>query len=210
MNDVPDDPSPVSEPIPACDLLRNLANVGTPDPRYPKVGARQMTLEDHWQDIATIALNEGVPRRIGIHFDTARNLLLYSWFVFRFQQVAEMHAYASVEYALRVRAGLPSRSKATLRTLLPKALKGGWIRDDGFRHYRHAADQRAAFVELEAAVTGREPEASHADGQYYARTLARSLPTFRNDLAHGSTMMRPSGKQTLALCCDLINQLFPA
>src|SRR5436309_14253789 len=31
---------------------------------------------------------------------------------------------------------------------------------------------------------------------------------FRNDFAHGMTMMRPSGKRTLALCCDLINQLF--
>src|SRR5262245_11374404 len=93
------------EPIHACDLCRRLEDVCTVDPRYasrsvldPKSGARKMTLEDHWRDIEALALNKSVPRNIRVHFDTARNLLLHSWHVFRFQQVAEMHAYASVEY----------------------------------------------------------------------------------------------------------------
>ena len=83
MNE-PDD----REPFPACDAFRLLEQVFTVDPRYasrsvldPKVGARPMTIEDHWKYIATIALHEGVSSVIRVHFETARNLLLYSWFV---------------------------------------------------------------------------------------------------------------------------------
>ena len=124
MNE-PDD----REPFPACDAFRLLEQVFTVDPRYasrsvldPKVGARLMTIEDHWKYIATIALHEGVSSVIRVHFETARNLLLYSWFVYPFQQVAEMHAFASVEYALRMRSGLPVGQRGkTLGRLLKRA-----------------------------------------------------------------------------------------
>jgi hypothetical protein len=168
-----------------------------------------MTLEDHWRDIEALALHEGAPSTVRIHFDTARNLLLYSWHVFRFQQVAEMHAYASVEYALRVRAGLPARSKAKLSRLLPLALKNGWIQDDGFRHYREAVGQRRRSEVIEEEVLGKQPAPPNLDSFSYVRVLMKVLPESRNKLAHGTTMLQPSGKRTLALCCDLINQLFP-
>jgi len=86
MNE-PDD----REPLPDCDAFRMLEQVCTVDPRYagrsvlhPRVGARPMTIEDHWKDIAAIVLREGVPRVIRVHFETARNLFLNSWFVYRF------------------------------------------------------------------------------------------------------------------------------
>jgi hypothetical protein len=215
---VSDELSTAPEPIHWCDLFRDLERVMTPDPRYlsrsvldPTVGARQMTMEDHWQDIATIDLHEGVPRSIHVHFDTARNLLLHSWFVYRFQQVAEMHAYASVEFALRHRAGLPLRrtKKKDLRVLLGRAAREGWIHADGFQRYREAVARRAEYEEMEGIATGREPEPSRSPEVWYVRMLADLLPEFRNKLAHGTAMVAPSGKRTLALCCDLINQLFP-
>lgn len=218
MNDVCHDPVTAPEPLHPCDAFRGLEHVGTPDPRYlsrsvldPKVGTRRMTLEDHWQDIATIDLHESVPRVIRVHFETARNLLLYSWFAYRFHQVAEMHAYASVEYALRQRAGLPLRGrKPNLKVLLRQAVAEGWIRDEGFRRFREVAARRAEYEEMEAIVTGRELDPNSAEVWSYVRMLANVLPEFRNKLAHGSAMLAPSGKRTLALCCDLINQLFPA
>lgn len=170
-----------------------------------------MTIEDHWRGIAALALHEAVPNVIRVHFETARNLVLYSWFVYRFQQVAEMHAYASVEYALRQRAGLPLRGrKPNLRVLLGRAVAEGWIRDEGFRRFREVAARRAEYEEMEAIVTESELDPNRAEAWCYVRVLANVLPEFRNNLAHGSAMLAPSGKRTLALCCDLINQLFPA
>lgn len=206
------------EPLAECDAFRDLARISVVDPRYasravldPMVGARPMTIEDHWQDIDALALHEGVPTVIHVHFETARNLLLYSWFAYRFQQVAEMQAYASVEYALRRRARLSVRGRKTdLKMLLAKAVKKGWIQDEGFRRYRRIAERRAKYEQMERSAIGIESDPRMTmEIQSYVRTLARYLPKFRNKLAHGSAMLSPSGKRTLALCRDLINQLFP-
>jgi hypothetical protein len=194
-----------------------LGTVLTVDPRYtsrvvldPKVGMRPMTIEDHWRDIDALALHNGVPVAVRIQFDTARNLVLYSWFAYRLQQVGEMHAYASVEFGLRRRAGLPLRGrKPGLKKLLALAVEEGWIRDNGFRRYREMAARRAEYEEMEAMVAGKAPDPNHAEAWSYVRILATLLPEFRNKLAHGTAMFAPNGKRTLALCCDLINQLFP-
>lgn len=165
MSDSPHNLSAASEPIHWCDLFRDLERVGMTDPRYasravldPKAEARRMTIEDHWRDINTLALHGGVPNVIRVHYETARNLLLHSWFVFRFQQVAEMHAYASVEFALRMRAGLPLRGHHPgLRRLLTQAAEVDWIRAEGFRRCREAAARRTEYEEMEAQMTARSP-----------------------------------------------------
>lgn len=211
-----DEPSTTPEPIHWCDLLRDLERVMTPDPRYlsrsvldPKVGARQMTLEDHWRDIEAINLHERVPRSVRVHFDTARNLLLHSWFVYRFHPVAEMHAFSSVEYALNRRAGTPPHAiGAGFKDLLKRAVAEGWIRDDGFQHYSKVATRR--MEDVRAAMLASEDETGATlQLRSYVETMVESLPFLRNELAHGSARLSPSGKATLALCCDLINQLFP-
>jgi hypothetical protein len=202
------------EPIGECDALRRLDSITAVDPRYaarvviePKVGARPMNIEDHWNDIEAMALHEGVPGVIRVHFETARNLVLYSWFAYRFQQVAEMHAYASVEYALRLRARLPVRSSGwDLRRLLHRAVREGWIRDEGFRHVRLMAERRAEFERR-----GQEPEPPAApEAQRFARIISDTLPFIRNKLAHGSAMLSGNAKSALAICSDIINQLFPS
>lgn len=203
------------EPIHWCDLFRDLEHVKTPDPRYvsrtvldPKVGVRAMTLEDHWRDVEAFALHEGVPRSIRVHFDTARNLMLYSWLVYRFHPVAELHAFSSVEYALNRRAGTaPHRIGPGFKRLLQRAVSEGWIHDDGFRHYRQIAARREEAVPEEAEVLGME-EVVRPKVQSYVETLVETLPFLRNELAHGSAHLAPSGKRTLALCCDLIDQVF--
>jgi PAS domain-containing protein len=216
MNDHEDKLQPMPEPIADCDAFRGLASVCTVDPRYASRGVidadgrfHPMKFEEHRRNIDALALHNGVPSPIRVHFDTARNLLLHSWFVFRFQQVAEMHAYASVEYALRKRAGLPLRGrKRRLRALLKQAAEEGWIRAEGFRRFREAAARRAEYGEMEVLATGKEPDPNQGAESWYVRMLADLLPEFRNKLAHGSALMGPSGKRTLAICCDLINQLF--
>jgi hypothetical protein len=209
--------TPDDDTIHECDAFRKLEAIYSVDPRYaaravldPK-GARPVTVEDHWNDIALLGLHDSVPRVIPGHFETARNLLLYSWHAYRFHQVAEMHAFASVEYALRLRNKLACGKRCRyLGPLLARAVKEGWIRDEGFRHYRQIVERRAQYEEAEGSLTGQEhePEATRAV-QAFVRVLCKHLPELRSKLAHGSPRLTPSGKKTLALCCDLINQLFP-
>jgi hypothetical protein len=93
------------------DALKPLNEVFTPDSRHsifvildPKTGSiRPKTIEDHYSVIKNFNLDNTVPEEIYTHFETARNLLLYAWFVYRFIPVAEMQAYSSLEFALRAR-----------------------------------------------------------------------------------------------------------
>ena len=40
------------------------------------------------------------------------------------------------------------------------------------------------------------------------KALTEKLPEWRNNLAHGSSMLFAGAYQTLETCCDIINQLF--
>jgi hypothetical protein len=84
----------------------------------------------------------------------------------------------------------------------------GWFRDDGFRHYTKIAEREAADMRAAMLASDEEP-AGTPELRSYVETLVETLPLLRNELAHGSAHLAPSGKVTLALCCDLINQLFP-
>ncbi len=76
-----------------------------------------------------MALNESVPDDVRCHFETARNLALYSWFVYSFNVVGAMHAFSSLEMALRLKAG---DKKSSFKSLMDNAFKNrqltGWSR----------------------------------------------------------------------------------
>ncbi len=171
--------------------------------------SRPKTLDDHYSRINAFSLNEAVPEKIQIHFEVAKNLLLYSWFVYRFIAAAEMHAYATAEYALRQRIGSTVGKKAGLKKLLEKAVSSGLVEDDGFEHYirlrQRAVEFDAIAQEIRAGVI-TEP----IDPQSYARTLVEVIPQLRNDLAHGGDNLGYGTYLTFSLCRDLINQLFPS
>ncbi len=87
--------------LPDCDAFKKLDAIYAVDPRYaargmldPKAPGRPTTIEDHWRDIETLTLHEGVPIGFHAHMETAKNALLYSWFAYRLHAVAEMHARA--------------------------------------------------------------------------------------------------------------------
>lgn len=66
-------------------------------------GSGRMTQDDRHRLIAEYELAPSVPPDIRAHFNTARNLYLYAWYVARFHLVAEQHAMATLEMALRRR-----------------------------------------------------------------------------------------------------------
>lgn len=192
--------------------LRTPENVCEPDSRQEAFvkagpsGLSKRTLNDHFSVITETALHERVPERIRIHFETSRNLLLYSWFVYRFIVVAEQHAFASVEYALKEKYG---EKQGGLKRLLQRAVVDGLIKDDGFRVHQRTVEHDENYRRLMADIPGYlQPESEQRDIQEYCKILVDTLPSLRNELAHGSGMLHPGGYTTLEICADLINQLY--
>lgn len=52
----------------------------------------ETTIESLYRLIEPIQLTENVPEEVRSHFEIARNLALYSWFVYSFNVVAAMQA----------------------------------------------------------------------------------------------------------------------
>lgn len=170
---------------------------------------RPIEFQDHYRNIEALALSGSVPKELRDHFDTARNLLLYAWFVWEFIPVAELHAYGSVEMALRTKLGYEQDGHGpALHRLFNEAIRRSLLHDIGFRHFHRRRAKRREFVELLAQAVGLEaaPEPP-PDPLAYCRVLARWLPYFRNRLAHGSRMNMGHGLWTLELCADVISQL---
>lgn len=143
-----------------------------------------VSLASQYQEVASIQLNAGVPDDISSQFNVARMLRVYAWLYYPFHQVAELKAFSTLEMALRDRF---PRIQG-MRNLLEKALKSGYLSDEGFSHLQVVASE---------------------DPTQYSSTLPGIVPHLRNSLAHGSTMLHPGSLFTLRNCADIINQLFP-
>ena len=106
--------------------LKLLEDVCQPDIRYrgridldKTTGTvSETTIESIYRLIQPITLGSKVPDEVRSHFETAKNLALYSWFVYSFNVVAAMHAFASLEMALRTKSG---DRKTTFKGLLDKS-----------------------------------------------------------------------------------------
>ena len=65
----------------------------------------ETTIESIHSLIESIRLDQSVPENVHTHFSTAKNLVLYSWFVYELNVVGAMQAFASLELALRTKSG---------------------------------------------------------------------------------------------------------
>ncbi len=111
------------------ETLKPLDEVCQPDVRYRNrvdldhsTGRiTETTIESIYRLIEPIRLTEKVPEDVRSHFEIARNLALYSWFVYSFNVVAGMQAYSSLEMALKQKAG---KKRISLKKTLAQAFKG--------------------------------------------------------------------------------------
>jgi hypothetical protein len=208
------------------DPLKPLSEVYAPDGRQANfVG----TLADTHEILTQIALHTGVPVNVRQLFETAKNVSLYSWFVYRFHQVAESVAYSALEMALRERAGFVEWSgptaprPPTLRRLLDQAKREGWIRNESFPSLRRMATENARMAKLALRLPTMttnedypivEPTEDEINAEVrtldFVQILAENVPQLRNWLAHGSSMLSPRSIRTLELVAEVVNQLFVA
>lgn len=215
------------------ETLRDPDTMMAPDPRTGMlVGQAARSLAAHHADIATVLLSPAVPEPIAIQFETARNLYLYAWHVYRFYMVAVTHALTALEFGLRER--LPSRlpepyqrakqKQPMLAGMLRYAIDQGLVRNDGFRRWHQVAEQRArerrsheaiqAMIDQgleEMEIDDDAPvELAPEDQQWdLVSILGNSLPSLRNELAHGSPMLTRQVLGTLELLAEILSQLYP-
>ncbi|MGN6210491.1 hypothetical protein [Asticcacaulis sp.] len=150
----------------------------------------EINLIEHHASISAVTLNETVPEEVCVSFEVAKNLYLYTYFVYRFGVVANGQALQSLEYALREKAKQSGHYKAQmLSDLMKMAIDKNWLSDDAFRDV-------PGFVAR--------------GGNRYVKTLAKTLPGIRNTLAHGSfALFEPHrALEQLRICAVIINWLF--
>lgn len=197
------------------------------DPRHDPTSS----LELQHAEVAGLELSPQVPERIRIAFDTARNLYLYAWHVYRFYPAAEMQALSALEAGLKL--ALPARlppqyqkphqPKPMLRGLLGFAVAQGLVRNEGFRRWHQRADERARQRQrmeqlirmeqeglTELVVDPSEPvEVTDQDRDWdLVALLPESLPSRRNAHAHGDGPVSRQVRGTLELVAEILNQLF--
>lgn len=213
--------------------LRDLVSASQPDPRTSFfVGQIPPSLAAHHARIDVIRLGPAVPEPIAIQFETARNLYLYAWHVYRFYMVAEVQALTTLELALRT--CLPDRlpepyqrtkqKRPMLAGMLDYAIDQGLIQNDGFRRWHEAAERsarRRRSAEMVRAMIDQQLEMMEYDEMApveitpedqrwdLVSVLRESLPRTRNNLAHGSTMLTNQVLGTIELVAEIIEQLYP-
>jgi hypothetical protein len=196
-----------------------------PDPRHD--GSFGGTLAGNHAKLNAIKLHVGVPLHVRQLFETAKNLSLYSWFVFRFHPVAKLLGYASLERALKERAARQDgvHVDAVLKTLHPlmaRAVNSGWLKSEQFEVVRRSAqvqlrdEQTFRMIQTEgfSEQPVESPEIAEADileraaQMDYVTRIAGSIPYIRNQIAHGSPMLDSGSVATLRIIGEAINQLF--
>jgi hypothetical protein len=209
------------KPIHEVDALKDFNELTKPDPRNL---AFLRTIEERHAYLSSITLKETVPIEVIQLFETAKNLSLYSWFVYRFHQTSEMVAFSSTELALKIRFKLEnpnSKNRITFNELIIHAIDNHWITKDNFsRLYQRAINIAEQTKAIEAAVfldkTNRNEcvlEDPTKEEIYNALegldlNFLLSIPKMRNDLAHGSKTLSPSSASTLKLLSEIINQIY--
>ncbi|RKT25620.1 hypothetical protein B0G69_1339 [Paraburkholderia sp. RAU2J] len=226
------------EVLDPCDLLRTIDSLHEADIRNGFFSRRDgvtgeiqpVTVSEHLADVVSVGLSVRVPRSVRVHFETAKNLYAYAWFVYRFYPVAEQQALTSLEFALRERlaAGVAQSSREGarrsrgLKNLLEEARQRELVSNDRFSWTRERALQRArqraefqqieemhrlGLTTVEVDYSNIEPLSEDFD-QDWIGTFIDTLPRIRNTYAHGSGVLHNSVLHTFEIVSELINQLF--
>jgi hypothetical protein len=210
------------------DAFKPLAEMMLPDVRQqcwgrlqPDGTIRKIQLEDLYNRMGGLVLNPTVPEDVRTGFDTARNLFLYSWFVYRFQTVAALQAYAALDFALGKRIENERTGKCHgLARRLELAVQKGWLCAEGIRIFQRAAACRTDYDATSGRMLreylaeqgivlneNRKTETEHA--RDYLADLKKGVPQLRNSMAHGKPLLGAGAVVAIEICCDFINQLFP-
>jgi len=213
----------MSQNINECEQIRTPKSVREPDTRTRNL------IEDQYEAIAEFKLNDAVPEGVAIHFETAKNLYLYAWFVYRFYSVAEHYVLATLEFALRERFsdlvnGQSSKRGLGLKKLLKYAIETGYLKNELFSTREHWAWKRAemrysfemsqklmesGLNQIEYSLSDVKVTQEDLDNDWLG-IFQETIPNIRNIHAHGSGYLYPAPvRHTFEMVSEIINQLYP-
>lgn len=208
------------------DSLRLAAAFPLPDPRMAG-GDPAANLERRHSVIASVQLSDAVPEQIRIHFETAKNVYLYAWCVYRFHMVAEHYVFSTLELALRERLnelGLVPPGKGRPRGLadwIRLAAKHSLINSGRFGPGDAMARRRAedrlseqmrqkmiaeGLTEIEYSLT--DAKVLSEDRLDWIEHYAEHMPKIRNLHAHGTDALYPTVLHSFHVVADFINQCY--
>ena len=210
------------------DTLRSPEKIALPDPRMGPGAYALDRLAGNHQAMSALVLGGTVPEEVRVHFETAKNLFLYSWCVYRFYMVAEQYALTTLEFALRskfIAVGLVNAEDEHIpgfKHLLRIAQKKGLISDARFTpredaasklaHYRHSAEMIKKMDELGLSEMAYDPSDVRPTEEDLAidwlGRISDSLPEIRNMHAHGTNNLYPTVLMTFVVVHNIIQQLF--
>jgi hypothetical protein len=200
------------------DSLRPPERICHPDPRTV---SSVTTPTDQHAFVASFVLNPAVPEAIAIHFETAKNLYLYAFFVYRFYPVAEQQALGTLEFALRERQPeFVKQYKETCRTkkqkdrrnrdpglraLLNNAIKKQLVQNEAFQaRERWACERALARYRYEQVAKMSAEGMTEMTIEYsgvtptdedlnhdWLKDFLDAIPKIRNEYAHGSDTLAP-------------------
>jgi hypothetical protein len=221
--------------LPLADCLRSPEAAMAPDVRTSMViGQATPSLAAHHAEIDAIRLSATVPESIAIQFETARNLYLYAWHVYRFYMVAKVQALTTLELGLRTclperlpepYQWWPKQREPMLAGMLSYAIDQGLIKNEGFQRWHDATEQNARQrhssetlktmidqrLEMMAYDEKAPVEITPEDQRWdLVAVLRESLPYQRNKLAHGSTALTSQVQGTIELVAEILGQLYPS
>lgn len=181
----------------------------------------------HHETVQAYQLKPDVPEDIGNHFATSLNLLLYSWYVFRFQEVAKFQALTTLEFALRERIGpvglkeiKAQKKKMGLHSYIAYAIEKGWIVNQDFSAYHRAPRLKAEHersieiiqkmeeLGLNEYIDDEELVVPEENDFNFLEVLQEWPNKARNEIAHGSNWMTGDVWLVFEYCTEFINKLF--
>ncbi len=89
----------MAKDLPIEEDFRTPSNVMLPDDRSNLVGLN--SIEQLHEAIDEYRLDKSIPENIRIQFATAKNLILYSYYVYRFFPIAKHQLFVVLEHAIK-------------------------------------------------------------------------------------------------------------
>lgn len=143
--------------------LKRLEDICQPDERWlnrvdidHSTGAvAPTTVESIYGLVEEIQLSVNVPDEVRSHFEIARNLVVYSWFVFSFNVVAGMQSLASLEMAVRMKTN--ASEKDNFYDLLGRVFPGRKL---------------STTLSLSKAITKRRNDLAHGSSTMHGQGVS--------------------------------------
>jgi hypothetical protein len=215
------------------DELRTPTTVMLPDVRSSHFQGSDIQIMH--KRVSEFSLADVVPKEIHTQYDTARNLYLHAYYVYRFYNVAQQHLYGVLELAIRTAVGevelgryqkqqkkQGKRFGRGLSLCLHYLTEHNLIVDEDFPRWHHnqlTAKEHAYRIHIVSKMKEQnlseyawdEDECNAMDVEHswsLVDTLCECLPKIRNNFAHGSTSLYNSVMGDFEDVSVIINQVY--